>query len=175
MNTLSGGSTTHAPEYYMHLALREAEKAARKGETPVGAVLVRRQDGTVLAKGHNLREIRKDPTCHAEIEAIRKGSRKLRDWRLNDCDLYVTLEPCAMCAGAILQARVGRLFYGAADPKAGAAGSLTDLFSVHGFNHRVDVTGGILADACAAVLKKFFAFLRKPLCDIVTDKSGRLL
>jgi len=143
----------------MKEALKEAKKAYKKDETPVGAVIVK--DGIVIARAHNEKELRMDPTLHAEISAIRKACKKLGTWRLNDCDMYVTLEPCAMCAGAIIQARIGRLFIGALDPKAGAAGSVVDLLSVQKFNHRVEVSYGLLTEECSKILKDFFKELRQ--------------
>ncbi len=144
---------------FMKEALKEAKRAYKKDETPVGAVIVK--DGTIIARAHNEKELKSDPTLHAEISAIRKACKKLGDWRLNDCDLYVTLEPCAMCAGAIIQARVGRLFIGTPDPKAGAVGSVVDLLGVQEFNHRVEVSFGLLEEECSVILKDFFRELRK--------------
>lgn len=143
----------------MKEALKEAYKAYKKDETPVGAVIVK--DGIIVARGHNEKEIKNDPTNHAEITAIRKACKKLDTWRLNDCDMYVTLEPCTMCAGAIIQARVGRLFIGTTDPKAGAVGSVIDVLTVDKFNHKVEVTYGILQEECSKVLKDFFRELRQ--------------
>jgi tRNA(adenine34) deaminase len=146
-------------QWFMKEALKEAYKAYRKDETPIGAVIVR--DGIIIARGHNEKEAKKDPTNHAEIAAIKKACRKAGTWRLNGCDMYVTLEPCAMCAGAIIQARIGRLFIGTADPKAGAAGSVIDILSVDEFNHKVEVIYGLLQEECSGVLKDFFRELRK--------------
>jgi len=143
----------------MKEALKEAKKAYKKDETPVGAVIVK--DGKVIARGHNEKELKNDPTLHAEISAIRKACKKLNSWRLNDCDMYVTLEPCAMCAGAIIQARVGRLFIGTTDPKAGAVGSVVDILGVDKFNHRVEVSYGLLMEECSKILKDFFRELRQ--------------
>ncbi len=145
-------------EGYMRRALREAAKAYAKDETPVGAVIVRQ--GKVISRGHNEKELKCDATMHAEIVALRKAFRKLGSWRLNDCEMYVTLEPCTMCAGAIIQARVGKLFIGAPDPKAGAAGSVINVLGVERFNHRVDVRFGILEEECSGILKDFFRELR---------------
>lgn len=144
---------------FMKEALKEAKKAYKKDETPVGAVIVK--DGKVIARGHNEKELKNDPTLHAEISAIRKACKKLNSWRLNDCDMYVTLEPCTMCAGAIIQARVGRLFIGTADPKAGAVGSVIDILGVEKFNHRVEVYYGLLMEECSKILKDFFKELRQ--------------
>ncbi len=149
----------HTHERYMAQALKEAEKARKKGETPVGAVVVR--DGRIIARGHNEKELRCDATLHAEISAIRRAGKKLGSWRLTDCDLYVTLEPCTMCAGAIIQARIRTLYIGTSDLKAGAAGSVIDVFRVKAFNHRVDVVWGLLEDKCSAILTDFFRELRE--------------
>ncbi|MDW7656341.1 MAG: tRNA adenosine(34) deaminase TadA [Bacillota bacterium] len=140
-------------ERLMRLAINQAKKADRADEVPVGAVVVR--DGVILGRGFNRRESRQDVTLHAELVAIRQACRRLNSWRLDDCDLYVTLEPCIMCAGAIVQARIRTLYYGAADPKAGACGSITDVFSLRQ-NHQVDVRSGLLASECSALLKGFF-------------------
>lgn len=138
----------------MRLALREAERALEHDDVPVGAVLAR--DGEVLGAGHNERELRADPTAHAELLAIREAARALGSWRLLDTTLYVTLEPCAMCAGAIVLARIPRVAYGTADPKAGAAGSVLDVLAEPRLNHRPSVTAGVLADDCADLLLTFF-------------------
>lgn len=147
---------------YMALALDEARMAAEAGEVPIGAVIV--CEGAVVARAHNMRETRVDPTAHAEIVAIREASRRLQRWRLSDCTVYVTLEPCPMCAGAMHQARIERLVYGAPDPKAGAVGTLYDLSNDERLNHRFAVTRGVLAEESAAMLKEFFGGLRaRPL------------
>lgn len=145
-------------EQYMRMALAQAHAAGAAGEVPVGAVLVR--DGMVLAAGSNGPIGRCDPTSHAEIEALRAAGRSLRDYRLGGATLYVTLEPCLMCAAAIVHARVARLVFGAWDPRVGAAGSLIDAFRLPGLNHRVDVFGGVLADECQRLLREFFAARR---------------
>ena len=145
-------------EFFMGEALKEAKKACKKDETPVGAVIVRQ--GNIISRGYNEKEIKQDPTLHAEIISIKKACKTLGTWRLNDCDMYVTLEPCTMCAGAIIQARVGRLFIGTADPKAGAVGSVLDVLHVDKFNHKVEVICGILEEECSAILKDFFRDLR---------------
>jgi tRNA(adenine34) deaminase len=145
-------------EYFMRLALREAEAALAHDDVPIGAVVVR--EGEVLGAGHNERELRQDPTAHAEVLALREAARAVGSWRLLDCVLYVTLEPCAMCAGAIVLARVPRVVYGTTDPKAGAAGSVLDVLAEPRLNHRPAVAGGLLADACADVLRAFFASRR---------------
>jgi tRNA(adenine34) deaminase len=141
-------------EHFMRLALREAERALEHDDVPVGAVLV--HEGEVAGVGHNERELRKDPTAHAEMLAIREAARALGAWRLLDCVLYVTLEPCAMCAGAIVLARISRVIFGAADPKAGAAGSVLDVLAEPRLNHRPDVSLGLLAAESAALLQEFF-------------------
>jgi tRNA(adenine34) deaminase len=145
-------------EVIMRLALDEARKAAALGEVPIGAVVV--ADGAVVASASNRRELDNDPTAHAELLAIREASRKLERWRLSDCTVYVTLEPCPMCAGLMHQARIARCVYGAADPKAGALGTLYDLHDDMRLNHRFDVTAGVLADESAELLRAFFRALR---------------
>jgi tRNA(adenine34) deaminase len=142
----------------MVLALDEARAAAVHGEVPVGAVVV--HDGEVIARAHNLREGLQDPSAHAELLALREAARKLGRWRLTGCTLYVTLEPCAMCAGALVLARIDRLVYGCDDPKAGACGSVVDLVREPRFNHRLEVIGGLLANECGRVLTEFFACRR---------------
>ena len=142
---------------YMKMAINEAVKAFNKNEIPVGCVIVK--DNLVVAKAHNLREINNLVTSHAEILAITKANKKLNSWRLDDCDIYVTLEPCAMCSGAIIQARIKNLYFGAYDLKAGACGSVLNLFS-YPFNHKVNVVGGILEDECKKLLQDFFKTLR---------------
>lgn len=144
---------------FMREALSGARRALTHGDVPVGAVVV--MDGAVLARGRNARERDGDPTAHAEIVAIRRAARKLGSWRLGGCTLYVTLEPCAMCAGAVVLARLPRLVYGAADPKAGFTGSLGDLVRDPRLNHRVDVTDGVLEAECARILVEFFRERRK--------------
>ena len=142
----------------MRLALREAERAPVHDDVPVGAVVM--HDGEVVGAGHNERELRQDPSAHAEMLALREAARALGSWRLLDAVLYVTLEPCAMCAGAIVLARVPRVVYGTADPKAGAAGSVLDVLAEPRLNHRPDVAGGLLAPECAALLVDFFSSRR---------------
>lgn len=145
---------------YMELALEEARLAAEAGEVPIGAVLVQVADGKVLARAGN-RTIRDcDPTAHAEIVVLREASRALSNYRLSATTMYVTLEPCAMCAGAIIQARVPRVVYGADDPKGGAVRTCFEVLSHPKLNHHVDVTGGILAEQCAGILQKFFTARR---------------
>lgn len=138
----------------MRLALEQAAGAQAAGEVPVGAVLV--HDGEIVATGANRPIAANDPTAHAEIEALRAGGRALGSYRLTDTVLYVTLEPCIMCASAIVHARVRRVVFGAWDPRAGGAGSIVDVFTLPGLNHRVDVFGGVLMEECAEVLKRFF-------------------
>ena len=144
----------------MTRALELAEQAASSGEVPVGAVLTRDQE--MVVEGHNLTVTSNDPTAHAELVVIREAAHKLGDWRLTDCTLYVTLEPCAMCAGALLLSRVDRLVFGAADPKAGMVGSLGNLAQDERLNHWIDVTGGTLADAAGDLLRDFFRERRGP-------------
>jgi tRNA(adenine34) deaminase len=146
-------------ERWMRCALDEADVAASKGEVPVGCAIVS-ASGELLATGHNLRETDEDPTAHAEIIAIRAAARKLASWRLEDTTLYVTLEPCAMCAGAMVNARVGRVVYGADDPKAGACATLFTIGQDVRLNHRFPIERGVLADECADRLRRFFAALR---------------
>jgi tRNA(adenine34) deaminase len=141
-------------EYFMRLALREAERALEHDDVPIGAVVV--HEGEVIGAGRNERELRQDPTAHAEMIALREASTALSSWRLMDAVLYVTLEPCAMCAGAIVLARVSRVVFGATDPKAGAAGSVLDVLGEPRLNHHPDVAGGLLADDAAALLQDFF-------------------
>ena len=142
-------------EHFMRLALREAERATEHDDVPIGAVLV--HEGEVLATGRNERELRQDPTAHAEVLALREAAAKLGTWRVLESVLYVTLEPCAMCAGAIVLARVPRVVFGAWDPKAGAAGSVLDILAQPQLNHRPEVAGGLLAAECGALLTSFFA------------------
>ena len=141
----------------MVLALAEARAALEHGDVPIGAVVVRDSDGALLGAGHNERELRQDPTAHAEVLALQRAAEAVGSWRVLDATLVVTLEPCAMCAGAIVLARVPRVVYGCADPKAGAAGSVLDVLADPRLNHRPDVIGGVRADECAALLRAFFA------------------
>jgi len=144
---------------FMQEALAEASSAAYLGDAPIGAVMV--CEGRIIARGHNRRELDRDPLAHAEVGVLRQAARVLGGWRLSGCVLYVTLEPCVMCAGALVQARVARLVYGAADPKAGAAGSVVDVLRDRRFNHVVEVSGGVCRAECAAVLQRFFSGLRR--------------
>ena len=145
-------------EYFMRLAIRQAQDALHHDDVPIGAVVVR--DGEVIGAAHNERELRQDPTAHAEILALREASGALQSWRVLESVLYVTLEPCAMCAGAIVLARVPRVVYGTTDPKAGAAGSVLDVLAEPRLNHRPDVAAGLLAADCAALLTEFFGTRR---------------
>ncbi len=145
--------------YWMGMAIAEAEKAAARGEVPIGAVIVR--DGVVLGRGYNRRETSLDPTSHAEMTAIRKAARKAENWRILGATLYVTLEPCLMCMGAILLSRLERVVFGCHDPKGGAAGSLYDLSDDLRLNHRVSLTPGVRGEECSALLSSFFAGLRR--------------
>ena len=146
-------------EAWMRRALAAAERAAELGEVPVGAVIVR--GGEVIAEAYNRRETDGDPLAHAELLAIRQAARRIGGWRLTGCTMFVTLEPCAMCAGALVNARVERLVYGAADPKAGFCGTLGDLTRDPRLNHRLEVVGGVLAEESAALLRRFFDRLRQ--------------
>lgn len=145
-------------EYYMGIAIKEAEKAFEKDEVPVGAVLV--IDDIIIASAHNLRESENDPTAHAELMAIKEGARKTGQWRLTGSTLYVTKEPCVMCAGAMINARLGSLVYGCKDKRFGASDSLYHITTDPALNHRVDVRSGVLEEDCAEILKKFFKELR---------------
>ena len=146
-------------EKYMREAIKQAKKAAAIGEVPIGCVIVR--DGTILARGYNRRNIEGSTLSHAEIIAIKKASKKLQDWRLEDCELYVTLEPCPMCAGAIVQARIPKVVIGAMNPKAGCAGSILDLLQEKRFNHQVDKVIGVLQEQCSQMMQDFFRELRR--------------
>jgi len=141
-------------EFFMKKAIEQACNALDLDEVPVGAVIVKGDQ--IISVGHNLKEISKDPTAHAEILAIRLASKALGGWRLSDCDMYVTLEPCAMCCGAIIQARIRKLYIGAMDPKGGAAGSKLNLLNDYSFNHKCEVESGLLEEECSQLLKNFF-------------------
>lgn len=143
---------------YMRAAFREAEKAYALGEVPIGCVIV--HDGKVIARGYNRRNTDKSTLSHAELIAIRKASRRIGDWRLEECVLYVTLEPCQMCAGAIVQARIPRVVMACMNPKAGCAGSVLNILNMPEFNHQVDVTRGVLEEECSTLLTRFFKELR---------------
>ena len=146
-------------EYYMKQALKEAEKAYKKLEVPVGAIIVK--NGKIIARAHNQKEEKKDTTKHAEILAIQKASKKLQSWRLIECEMYITLEPCSMCAGAIINSRIKKIYIGANDEKTGAAGSVLNLFNDYKFNHKVEVEKELLKKECEKILKDFFKELRK--------------
>ena len=141
-------------EYFMREALRQAQKAYAVEEVPVGAVVMR--EGKIIARAHNQVELLKDATAHAEMLALTAAEEAVRDWRLADCDLYVTKEPCPMCAGALVHTRIRRLIFGCADPAAGAAGSMMNLLQMAGLNHRCEITSGVLQNDCAAILQDFF-------------------
>ena len=145
-------------EEYMQKALKEANAAAAEGEVPIGAVIVR--GGEIIARAHNLTETSKDPTAHAEVLAIREAARVLGGWRLIGCDLYVTVEPCSMCAGAIVWSRIERLYIGAMDPKAGACGSLYNIPCDSRLNHNVEIETGLMGEECSRLMKDFFRKLR---------------
>jgi tRNA(adenine34) deaminase len=157
-------------EQGIRAALREAERALEKDEVPIGCVIV--HDGAIVGRGYNQVETLKDATAHAEMIAIGAASAALESWRLTECTLYVTLEPCAMCAGAIVLARLGRLVYGAADPKAGACGSVLDVIHEPRLNHRVDVTTGVLAEECGTLLRGFFVRKREKSATPLAGESG---
>lgn len=144
---------------FMKEAIKQAKKAQAIGETPIGAVIV--HNGKIISRGYNKREVKKNCLCHAEIIAINKASKKLGGWRLPECDMYVTLEPCPMCAGAIISSRIDNLYFGAYDKKSGCANSVIDLFKENLFNHNVCVTGGIMEEECSKIISDFFKALRK--------------
>ena len=146
-------------EKYMKEAIKQAKKAAKIGDVPIGCVIV--HDGKVIARGYNKRNKDKTVLAHAELLAMKKACKKLGDWRLEDCTMYITLEPCQMCAGAIVQARIPRVVIGCRNPKAGCAGSILNLLNVPAFNHQVELTEGILEEECSTLLKEFFRKLRK--------------
>ena len=156
-------------EKYMKAALRLAQKAADEGEVPVGAVVV--CDGKIVGRGRNRRETRKDALHHAEIEAIGKACKKLGGWRLHRCDIYVTLEPCPMCAGAIINSRIKTVYFGAPDAKAGSCGTLVNLF-VLPYNHKPEVVSGLMEEECAGILKSFFRELRRKKEKSKSDTTG---
>ena len=145
-------------EKFMKEAIKQSKKAYDKEEIPVGAVIVK--DGKIIARGYNKKEEKKDTTQHAEIIAIQKASRKIGAWRLQDCEMYVTLEPCAMCTGALIQARLKRVYIGTMDPKTGACGSVLNLLEDYKFNHKVEVETNIMQKECEKILKDFFKYLR---------------
>lgn len=150
-------------EKYMREAIKQAKKAAAIGEVPIGCVIV--YQDKIIARGYNRRKTDKNTLSHAELNAIRKASKSMGDWRLEDCDMYVTLEPCQMCAGAIVQARMRRIYIGCMSPKSGCAGSILNLLQVDEFNHQVEIERGILEEECSTMLSDFFADLRMRLAD----------
>ena len=144
----------HTKEYFMKRALLEANKAKEKDEVPIGCVIVK--DNQIIARGHNNRENKNDVSSHAEMEAIRKANKKLNSWRLVDCDLYVTIEPCLMCMGAIYQSHIRNVYYGSKDPKGGAIESSLNFLDIKNLNHYPEVTGGVLEDECSKIIKDYF-------------------
>ena len=146
-------------EKYMRAALKQAEKAYNLGETPIGCVIV--HEDKIIARGYTRRNTDKNPLAHAEVAAIKKASKKLGDWRLEGCTMYVTLEPCQMCAGALVQSRIDEVVIGSMNPKAGCAGSVLNLLEVEGFNHKVKITRGVLEEECSTMLSDFFKELRE--------------
>ena len=146
-------------EKFMKEALKEANKAFQKEEVPIGVVIVK--DGKIIARAHNLKETKNDTTEHAEIRAIKKASKKLNTWRLTDCEMYTTLEPCPMCAGAIIQARIKKIYIGTMDEKTGACGSVLNLMKDYKFNHEVEIEEKILEEECKEIIQNFFKILRK--------------
>ncbi|WP_243388557.1 tRNA adenosine(34) deaminase TadA [Bacillus kexueae] len=161
-----------ADEYYMGLAIEEARRAESIGEVPIGAVLV--YEGEVIAKAHNLREVSQRSVAHAEILAIDEACKKIGSWRLEDCVLYVTLEPCPMCAGAIVLSRVKKVVFGASDPKAGCAGTLMNLLTEERFNHQCEVVSGVREEECAHLLTSFFRSLRERKKKLKQGKNNNL-
>ena len=154
-----GDVSTTEHDRWMDVALAEAEEAVAKGDVPVGAIVV--HEGRVIGRGHNLREVEQDPTAHAEMIAIRQAARELGSWRLEGCTVYVTLEPCPMCSGAMVLSRIHRCVYGASDPKGGFLGTLADLSAFEGLNHRFEVVAGVKAQVCSERLSGFFRELRR--------------
>lgn len=146
-------------EQYMMEAIKEAEKAAKIKDVPIGCVIV--HDGKIIGRGYNRRNKDSNTLSHAEMIAIKKASKKMKDWRLDDCEMYVTTEPCQMCSGAIVQARIAKVYIGCMNPKAGCAGSIMNLLQVDEFNHQVEIETGVLEDKCSRLLKDFFEKLRR--------------
>lgn len=172
---MPGNKQQKNDQYFMRQAIREAMKAELLDEVPIGAVIV--HDDKIIARGHNLREKKQSSLAHAEILAIEKACKKIGSWRLEDCVLYVTLEPCPMCAGAILQSRIAKVVYGAPDPKGGSVGTCFNLYEIPGFNHYPEVIGGVLHEDCAALLKTFFKRKREQknkIKELKTDDSSHL-
>lgn len=149
----------------MSLAIKEAQKAAFKDEVPIGCVIVK--DNKVISRGHNNRENKKDVTSHAEMEAIRKANKKLNNWRLIDCDIYITLEPCLMCMGALYQSHINTIYYGASDPKGGAVHSSIEFSKINNLNHYPNIIGGILEEECSQIIKNYFKNKRTKLIKIL--------
>ena len=160
----------HTSEYYMKEAIRQAKKAEKLGDVPIGCVIV--QDGKIIARGYNRRNTDKNTLSHAELNAIRRAAGKLGDWRLEGCTMYVTLEPCQMCAGALVQARIDAVVIGCMNPKAGCAGSIINLLEMDGFNHKVRVERGILKEECSTLLSDFFKKLRASHSGNIRANSG---
>ncbi len=156
---MSENFTINEHEKYMKEAIKQAKKAEANKDVPIGCVIV--YDGKIIARGYNRRNMDKTTLAHAEILAIKKASKYLGDWRLEDCTMYVTLEPCQMCAGAIVQARIPHVVIGCMNPKAGCAGSIINILDIKEFNHQVEITKGILEDECSNMMKNFFAWLRE--------------
>ena len=156
-------------EKYMREAIKQAKKAYALEEVPIGCVIV--HEGKIIGRGYNRRTTDKNPLAHAEIAAIKKASKKINDWRLEDCTLYVTLEPCQMCAGAIVQARTKRVVVGCMNPKAGCAGSILNLLDMQEFNHQVELTTGVLGEECSVMMKQFFKELREKQKKIKYQKA----
>lgn len=146
-------------ERYMREAIKEAKKAELIDEVPIGCVIVK--NDKIISRGHNVRETEQNPIGHAEIIAIRKASKKLNSWRLEDCDIYITLEPCIMCSGAIIQSRIKTIYYGASDPKGGALGSSIDVLTANGINHHPNVEGGVLKEECSSIISNYFKAKRE--------------
>lgn len=168
METAGGGPIEPRDEVFMRAALMEAQRAWEAGEVPVGAVVVK--DGEIVGRGYNCPISTSDPTAHAEIRALRDAAQRLGNYRLVGCELFVTLEPCVMCAGAIMHARIARVIYGARDPKTGAHGSVVDLFAERRLNHHTTVTEGVLAQECGGLLSRFFAERRRAAA---RDEAGQ--
>jgi tRNA(adenine34) deaminase len=162
---------TPPDEFFMREALRQAKKAYAAAEVPVGAVVVR--EGKIIARAHNQVELLKDATAHAEMLALTQAEAGVGDWRLTDCDLYVTKEPCAMCAGALVHTRIRRVIFGCTDPSAGAAGSVMNLLQMPGLNHQCQITPGVLQNECAAILQDFFRKRRDDQTDRVKGFASR--
>ncbi len=157
-------------EKYMHMAIKEARKAYAHREVPIGCVIV--HNGKVLAKTHNRRNTDKNALAHAEVLAIKKACKKMHDWRLEDCVMYITLEPCQMCSGAIVQSRIPEVVIGAMNPKAGCAGSVINILQMEVFNHQVEITSGVLEEECSTMLSDFFRELREEKKQIIGDRKN---